>query len=346
MFQRLMPVSTSSMSHSITLADVAKAAHVSIATASKALNGRQDVAEHTRNKVQEVAAQLGFVPNTLAKSLLEGKSGTVGLVTHDLEGRFSIPLLMGAEDAFGLNKLSVLLCDARGDSMREGYHLTRLIERRVDGLIIVGARPDARPSAGFLPVPIVYAYAPSSSTDDCSVISDNFEAGRLAVEHLLCLGRTRIAIIGGDPSYGAATERADGARDRLAASGLEPVGRQVLYGTWSERWGRAAAKIIIGRNELVDGVICGNDQIARGVLDVFRDVGKNVPEDVAVMGHDNRSILVEESRPPLTSIDMNLEDIGRTAARKLAEAIDGSPTKGVIKIAPRVKVRSSTIGHS
>lgn len=253
---------------------------------------------------------------------------------------------MGAEDAFGLNKLSVFLCDARGDSIREGYHLTRLIERRVDGVIIVGARPDARPSAGILPVPTVYAYAPSLSTDDCSVISDNFEAGRLAVEHLLSLGRTRIAIIGGDPSYGAATERADGARNYLADSGLEPAGGQVLYGTWSERWGRAAAKIIIDRNVLVDGVICGNDQIARGVLDVFRDIGKNVPEDIAVMGHDNRSILVEESRPPLTSIDMNLEDIGRTAARKLAEAIDGNPATGVIKIAPRVKVRSSTIGLS
>ncbi|MCL1841711.1 MAG: LacI family transcriptional regulator, partial [Propionibacteriaceae bacterium] len=132
----------------VTLREVARKAGVSMATASKALNGRGDVSPTTRERVQRVARELGFVANALARSLLAGHTGTVGLITHDLEGRFSIPLLVGAEDAFGLNNVCVLLCDARGDAIRERYHLDVLMERRVDGLIIVGARPDARPSLG------------------------------------------------------------------------------------------------------------------------------------------------------------------------------------------------------
>ncbi len=182
----------------VTIRDVAAAAGVSIATVSKALNGRQHVRSDTRERVQRVAAELGFSPNASARSLAEGRTGTVGLITNDLEGRFSIPALMGAEDAFGVGNASVFLCDARGDTIRERHHLRALLSRRVDGIIVVGDRTDPRPSLGrALPVPVVYAYAPSDDPDDVSVIADNVDAGRLAAEHLLMLGRTRVAYISG-----------------------------------------------------------------------------------------------------------------------------------------------------
>jgi LacI family transcriptional regulator len=136
-----------------TLRDVAKLAGVSVATASKALNGQPQVRAETRERVVRAA-------DTLAQGLITQRSGTVGLLTSDLEGRFSIPILMGAEDAFGSDQTSVFLCDARGDTIREKHHLRALLSRRVDGLIVVGARPDTRPSLGDLPVPVVYAYAP------------------------------------------------------------------------------------------------------------------------------------------------------------------------------------------
>lgn len=326
-----------------TLIDVAKLAQVSVSTASKALNGRSDVSEATRSRVVAAADQLSFVPNTLAKSLLTGRTGTVGLITHDLEGRFSIPLLMGAEDAFGLNKVSVLLCDARGDAIRERYHLGVLKERRVDGLIIVGARPDTRPSLGDIQVPVVYAYAPSDDPDDCSIVSDNVGAGRIGVEHLLASGRRSIAILGGDVTYGASEERSRGAIARLAEDGLSPVGGAALFGTWSEDWGRAAMRTVLAQHPQVDGVLCGNDQIARGALDTLRDEGRSVPRDVAVVGHDNWAILATGARPALTSIDMNLEDIGRRAAQRLAEAMEGRPSHGVEYLAPRLVVRNSSL---
>lgn len=327
-----------------TLIDVAQLAKVSVSTASKALNGRSDVSAATRARVVDAAKELNFVPNTLAKSLLTGRTGTVGLITHDFEGRFSIPLLMGAEDAFGLNKVSVLLCDARGDAIRERYHLDVLMQRRVDGLIIVGARPDMRPSLGRdIPVPLVYAYAPSDDPEDCSIVSDNVGAGRIAANHLITAGRRHIAILGGDVTYGASEERARGAVSRLAEDGLEPVGGAPMFGAWSEAWGRSAMRTVLAQHPEVDGVLCGNDQIARGALDTLRDERRDVPAEVSVVGHDNWEILAAGSRPPLTSIDMNLEDIGRRAAQRLAEAMEGRPSHGTELMAPRLVVRSSSL---
>ena len=96
----------------------------------------------------EAAERLSFPPNALARGLLAGRTGTVGLLTSDLEGRFSIPVLMGAEDAFGAGEVAVFLCDARGDTIREQHHVQALLGRRVDGLIVVGAdRPRRRSAA-------------------------------------------------------------------------------------------------------------------------------------------------------------------------------------------------------
>ncbi|KPC70202.1 LacI family transcriptional regulator, partial [Thermoactinomyces vulgaris] len=115
-----------------TLSDVARLAGVSVGTASKALNGRNHVHAQTRERVLEAAAQLSFSPNSLARGLLAGRTGTVGLLTSDLVGRFSLPILMGAEDAFGAGQVSVFLCDARGDAIRERHHVQALLSRRVD----------------------------------------------------------------------------------------------------------------------------------------------------------------------------------------------------------------------
>ncbi|MDR1633698.1 MAG: LacI family transcriptional regulator [Bifidobacteriaceae bacterium] len=326
----------------VTLAQVATEAGVSVATASKALNGRAQVRASTRQRVLHAADKLGFVPNALAKGLLSGRSGTVGLITHDLEGRFSIPILLGIEDALGAENTSVLLTDARGDAIRERYQLRTLLGRRVDGIVVVGERTNARSTLGHdIPVPIVYAYAPSQDPTDCSVVFDNVGAGRLSIEHLLACGRSRVAIITGDPTYGAAQERAAGAIEALAKAGLRLVAEPV-FGTWSEAWGRGATRLLLDQAPDVDAILCGSDLIARGVLDALRERGLDVPTDVAVMGHDNWEVLAAGARVPLTSVDMNLEQLGRRAATRLAEAINGRSQPGVDMIAGRIVARSST----
>ncbi|MFJ8113562.1 LacI family DNA-binding transcriptional regulator [Streptomyces sp. NPDC096132] len=338
----MTPAAGSARSHPATLSDVARLAGVSVATASKALNGRSQVRAETRQRVIDAAERLSFRPNQLARGLLVGRSGTVGLLTSDLEGRFSIPILMGAEDAFGAGEVAVFLCDARGDAIRERHHVRALLGRRVDGLIVVGSRTDPRPSLGReLPVPVVYAYAPSQDPADLSIVPDNVDAGRIAVEHLLACGRTRIAHITGDPGYAAAHDRAEGAAAALADAGLAPVG-DARFGAWSEGWGRAATALLLDQHPEVDAVLCGSDQIARGVMDVLRERGHRVPEDVAVMGFDNWQVLTTASRPPLTSVDMNLEQVGRAAAHALSGAIGGTRRSGVETVRCRVVIRGST----
>lgn len=326
-----------------TLKDVAQLAGVSIATASKALNGRDNVHPDTRRRVVEAAERISFTPNQLARGIVSKQTGTIGLLTHDLEGRFSIPILMGAEDAVGAGQMSVFLCDARGDSIREQYHLKALLSRRVDGLIVVGGRTDPRPSIGRnLPVPVVYAYAPSLDPADCSIVPNNTSAGSLAVQHLVSTGRRRIAHISGDINYLAARERADGARRALDDAGLPLAGGEVLYGSWTESWGRSAAHTLLERDPEIDAILCGSDQIARGALETLRDRKVDVPHSVAVMGFDNWDVLVSGARPPLTSVDMNFEALGRHAAHRLLESIAGEQHSGVEQLDCRVAVRGST----
>lgn len=328
-----------------TLNDVARLAGVSIATASKALNGRGDVAAATRRRVEAAAADLAFTPNPMAKGLLAGRTGTVGLLTSDLDGRFMLPILMGAEDAFGAGQVNVFLCDARGDAIREQHHLKALLSRRVDGIIVVGRQTDPRPSLGQeLPVPVVYAYAPSDDPRDLSLTPDNEAGGRLAIEHLLACGRTRIAHISGDPAYAAAQDRLAGARAALADAGLDFVG-EPQFSEWSEHWGRDAAALLLERHPDIDAIFCGSDQIARGVLDIARDLGRHVPDDLAVVGYDNWEVLATNSRPELTSVDANLQQLGRIAAQRVFDAIDGELVRGVHHLPVRLVIRGSTIAR-
>lgn len=331
----------------VTLQDVARSSGVSVATASKALNAREGVSSATRARVTEVAQRLGFTPNELARGLIAGRSGTVGLLTSDLEGRFVLPILMGAEDAFGAGQMNVFLCDARGDTIREQYQLRALLTRRVDGIIVVGRQTDPRPSLGHsLPVPVVYVYAPSEDPSDLSLTPDNEAGGRLATQHLIDCGCRRIGHITGDPGYAAAHDRARGVRSQLAEAGLSLAG-DPMFSAWSEHWGRAAAAVLLEQHPDVDGIVCGSDQIARGVLDTLRDLGRRVPDDVAVVGYDNWEILSTNSRPELTSVDANLEQLGREAARSLFSAMDESTTPaGGTRYTPvRLVIRGSTIAR-
>src|SRR5690349_3371721 len=142
----------------VTIRDVAAEAGVSIGTASKALNGQGKLRAETRERVAEVAQRLGFAPNTLAQALLAGRSFTVGLITTDSFGRFSIPVMLGAEDALGIGQVSVFMCDTRDDPERERRYVEMLWARRVDGLIVTGRRIEPRPPVQTLPgIPVVYA---------------------------------------------------------------------------------------------------------------------------------------------------------------------------------------------
>src|ERR1700749_5280931 len=149
-----------------TIRDVAADAGVSIGTASKALNGQGRLRPETRERVAEAARRLGFAPNPLAQALLAGPTYTVGVIPTDSFGRFSIPVMLGAEDALGAGQISVFMCDTRDDPDREKQYLDMLLSRRVDGLIVAGRRIEPRPSIGQgLGIPVGYAMTQSMEED-------------------------------------------------------------------------------------------------------------------------------------------------------------------------------------
>jgi LacI family transcriptional regulator len=326
-----------------TIRDVAALAGVSIGTASKALNGQGKLRAETRDRVAAAARELGFAPNVLARGLLAGRTYTVGVITTDSFGRFSIPVMLGAEDALGAGQISVFMCDTRDEPERERQYLDMLLSRRVDGLIVAGRRIEPRPSIGqTLGVPVVYAMTQSMDSDEPAILPDDAGGGRLAAEHLLALGRSRFGHITGPERFLAARKRARGFCDAMTAAGMPFTANDVLYGEWSEGWGREAARLVMRTTPGVDAIFCGSDQIARGVSDTLRLIGCRVPEDIALVGFDNWSPMVLGADPPLTSVDMCLEDVGRVAAQHLLLAINNKPTHGVRTVPCRLVTRGST----
>jgi LacI family transcriptional regulator len=189
---------------------------------------------------------------------------------------------------------------------------------------------------------VVYAYTPSDLETDCSYTPDNAMGARLAIDHLVARGRRTIAMLNGEPRYDAAIERGNAAMDTLKVHGLELVTGEVLYGDWSERWGRQGAQALLSSGLPVDGIFCGSDQIARGVVDQLRSNGVSVPQDIGVVGFDNWELFSTTSQPPLTTVDMNLEDMGRAVAEELQDAISGKPRPGIHRLPVQLIPREST----
>jgi LacI family transcriptional regulator len=324
--------------------DVAALAGVSPGTASKALSGNGQLRTATRERVQRAADQLGFVPDGRARALSSGRSYTVGLLTTDSFGRFSIPVMLGAEDALGAEEVAIFLCDTRDDPVREQHYVRRLMARRVDGLIVTGRRTEPR-AALDVPVPTVYVFTPASDPQAASVVADHAGGAAAAVQHLLDLGRRRVVHVTGPADHLSAAARAESATATAASAGaLAPGLAQPLFGDWSERWGRLAVDLVLSRAPDVDAISCGSDQIARGVCDRLRELGRRVPEDVAVTGFDNWDVIANACRPPLTTVDLQLEQLGREAARLLVSAVDGEVPSGRRQVPSRLVVRESTVG--
>lgn len=329
----------------VTIDDIAEKTGLSRGTVSKALNGRGQLRQETRQQVLDVAQELGFNRHAIGKDMVSGRTYTVGLITTDSYGRFTVPILTGAEDALGPGEISMLLCESRDDPIRERHYLRTLLARKVDGIIVTGRSSNARRSIGQdLPVPVVYALSPSDHPDDCSIVPDDEGGAVLAVKHLLDIGRRNIAIVTGPSRHTASQHRVNGATSCLEQAGLTPVSGQALYGEWNERWGRQAAKVLLEKSEPFDAIFCASDQIARGVTDELRESGVVCPKDVAVIGFDNWDVMVDAARPLLTTIDLNLREVGRRAAAELLSAFEGRPLPpGIRSVESSLVVRGSTV---
>ena len=329
----------------VTMRNVAKEAGVSISTVSKALNGTGQLGAETRRAVSEVAKRLGFRPNDLAQSLHRGRTFSVGILSNDIYGRFTLPIVGGIEEALSDNRVSVFLCNSADDPGKQQRHLDALLAKRIDGLILTARRTDYHTPLDIaaLGIPVVHAYARSSDPNAICILPDDEGGARDAVRHLLNLGRKHIAYVGGPEDFEATRLRHAGYRTALREAGITPAAGLELNGPWSEEWGReAAARLIKKSSALPDAIVCGSDQIARGMADGLREGGVTVPTQIALVGFDNWDVIAAATRPSLTTVDPNLKTLGAEAGLTLLSMIEGKePAPGIRRIASTLIVRRS-----
>ena len=308
-----------------TIVEVAREAGVSLGTASKAMNGNGRISEATRARVLQAAKTLGFRPNPIARGLITGRSSTVGMIMVDsMTHRIALPIMLGAESALAEIELSMISADARGDVER-GIALARtLADRKVDGILVVGDNnARTRSISHLVDLPVVYIYGESTDANDIVHMPDDRQGASLAVQHLIASGRRKLLHVTGPRRATAVIQRVKGLQAQLRSHGLRLLA-PTSYGAWSQRWARSAALDAIAAFPDVDGIVCGSDQIASGVVTAIGDLGRRVPDDIAVTGYDNWPVFAEETEPALTTIDMRLEDLGASAARELFSVIDGN----------------------
>ena len=328
--------------------DVAALARVSIGTVSNVLNRPEIVSPETIDRVQQAIDKLGFVRNDAARQLKAGRSNTIGLVVLDVRNPFFTDLARGAQDAATEAGLSLLLGDSGRSSKREKAYLDLFEEQRVHGVLVsplsdVGRRLEGLRRRG---IPAVLVDRSASGSGFSSVSVDDVAGGRLAVEHLIAIGRRRIAYLAGSFDFSQVTDRLRGAQEAVAAHpgvSLEVIdtdGLTVLAGY-------AAGERLAARPaaERPDGVFTANDLIAVGVLQALvMHSNVKIPDDVALVGYDDIDF-AETAVVPLTSVRQPSELLGKTAVELvLDEARDPGREPRQIVFQPELVIRASTGG--
>jgi LacI family transcriptional regulator len=330
-----------------TLRDVADAAGVHPATASRALNPatRGLVNADTARRVIKVAEGLGYRPNPIARGLKTSKSSTIGLVIPDLTNPLFPPIVRGIEDVLEPAGYSGLIVNTDNDLQREQAQIELLRSRQVEGLIIATALLE-HPLLDRLHregVPMVMVNRRPEGLDIPSITPDDASGIELAVSHLAALGHRRIAHLAGPSttSTGMARLRAfrNAVRDRDLDSDPALV---VSCDSWTEQAGADALRGLLDAGTDLTAVVAGNDLIALGCYDVFAERSISCPGEISVVGFNDMPFL-DKLAPPLTTIAIPHHQIGAEAARLLLDAI-AEPTRGArsVLLPLALVVRGST----
>ncbi|HEY0753786.1 MAG TPA: LacI family DNA-binding transcriptional regulator [Ktedonobacteraceae bacterium] len=326
-----------------TLQDVAQAAGVTIGTASKAINGRGKLSQETRERVRNEARRLGFRFRHLQPDMPTARRAMIGVLTSDIYGRFSLPLLMGMEEAFAGRSISAVLCATR-DQEQEQAHIQMLLDRQVDGIVVSARREDPRTpiDLGQARLPIIYAHTQVTDHGALSVLPDDAQGARLAVEHLVKLGRRHFAHITGPGYFDAVRLREQAMRQVLSEHSIPFSEQHVLSGPWQESWGYTAARYLLQQDPSIDALFCGSDQLARGAVEALHEQGVRIPDDVAVVGFDNWEPIASATRPALTTVDMNLQAVGYYVGQALLDLLAGKLLSGIKRLPCNLIIRESS----
>ncbi len=331
-----------------TLEAVAARAGVGRGTVSRVINGSPKVSPEAREAVRQAIDELGYVPNRAARTLVTRRTDTVALFVSESEERvFGEPyfagIIRGISAGLSGTGLQLLLAIARSaeDHERFGHYLTG---QHVDGVLLIslhGGDPLPR-HLEERGVPAVLGGAPVGVDPVSCVDADNRGGSRAAVEHLIGLGRRRIATITGPQDMRVGVDRLSGYSDALSAAGL---GELVAIGDFSEESGERGMRELLAREASLDAVFAASDPMAMGAMRVLKEHGRRIPGDVAVVGFDD-SPTARHTDPPLTSVHQPLEAMGREMARLLVARIRGEPiTQSMVILDTHLVARESSFAQ-
>ena len=328
----------------LTLAMIAERLELSTATVSLALRNSTLVAEETRKRVHALAEELGYIYNRSAASLRTAKTNIVGLVVHDILNPYFAELVAALETELHEHDQTVILCNHGDDIPRQRHFLETLLQYRADGVILcpaAGSRSVEVERIVDAGLPTVLIARELADLPDVPVIRGDDRTGiRLATEHLIKLGHTRIAFVGGSADSSTGHERRAGYEDALAEAGL-PVHQSLIFPTAStRREGRNIAEPVLAAKPTA--VVCFNDLLAFGLTTELRRHGVETGRDIALTGYDD----IDEASawsPALTSVWNGQQDVGRLAARTLLDVVAGKrPREMRMLVRPELHVRETS----
>jgi LacI family transcriptional regulator len=333
-------------SGAVTVRDVAARAGVGLSTVSNVLNRPDAVAPHTLARVQQAIEDLGYVRNDAARSLRLGASRAVGVVVSEASSPFFAEVTQAASLTLGAAGYSTLLGNAVQDATIERQLLELFEAQRVRGLMIspLGADPPGLASIVSRGVPVIFLDLPADEERFCSVAVDDERGATLALQHLLSIGRRKIALVRGPAEMPQIGSRAKGARTYAAqnAMGFE----EIVTSGYFVQAGLEAAAVIAGRrpDSRPDAIFAVNDLLAMGVVSGLLDHGIAVPAEIAVVGYDDVSVAAV-ARVPLTTLRQPARDIGNRAASLLIAEMEvtGSHRHESTRFLPELVVRASTV---
>jgi LacI family transcriptional regulator len=318
----------------VTIKDVARAASVSIATASRALNDSDLVTPETRDRVRDAAGKLHYTPHTGARSLITRRTHMIGILLPDLYGEFFSEIIRGIDQAAQQAGFHCLVSSARhtGPPLEAAL---RSMRGRVDGLILMSPEFTGDLSRRTLPqgFPVVLVHCPPSDLPHDSLMVANAEGARAMVKHLAGLGHRRIAIISGAEGNFDAAERLRGYREAMAECGLVAAPALEAAGDFGEESGAAAARALMALPDPPTAIFAANDSMAFGALSALRELGLRVPEDVALGGFDDIP-MARYMTPALTSVHVDISALGARAAERLLKTLlypaDQAPSREIL----------------
>lgn len=308
----------------VSLKHVAARSGVSYQTVSKVLAGRGTVTDETRERIEAAAEALGYLPDEVARSLVRQRTRTLGVIVGDLSDHVVSRFVTGAEQEARRHAYALLIVNLATESSDGERSVRSLLGRRVDGIVTAAPQLEDDPRLGELlgQVPTVGIHSVHGLVLP-QVGSDQRETGRVATDHLLGLGRRRVGMVTGLASRHVTHSRTRGWEDAHREHGVDVDQTWVEEADWTAAGGHAAALRLLGRVPDLDALFVHNDLMAVGVLHALAQLGRGVPNDVAVVGCDDIPV-AEYTIPALSTIALPFAETGAGAVRLLLERIDGS----------------------